>query len=1619
MQHVSAARPSPLGSSQPVQPIVAPGSAPTAGADGHQGQAAVDPLATSNLLRPVPASHRPSVLRFMICQLSAHAIWAFISKGGSVFDVQSEYEKVLRHVASGSGKQPLHSPAHLQPQESTPVLRPAGPTIPPSPSYKSVSASRDQLWQLCFECFRIAHANAPEDGAAAELALSHHDAIVEFVATHATCDIGEMKAMLAQSGVGSDANMSETAGVRHAGAGGSTVSGAPFLMTPAPPRRKSGRHHHPLRNHNAADQDMADASGCAINEGAGGVTSPATVGAWSLQSPQQLADANHDSHMLDTSLSSLSAASSACSTSSVLSVASEVNKGNANSSSFSASGGAFGHGPSPASSVSVLSARKEFGEFLVPGRAFSRQQSFGSASTESSTVIASSVFSRGTNTSSPISSSVSVMSVGAGSVYLTPAPKSSFNRAQTATDGTNEMMDDCPTLLGSSALASSSAPSLGTGLGFISPVQHSSIVDLRSGTSASADDDSMMSAGDVVASSTGVNDNNRESSDDGYSSDAAGLSSILASLMLPPPAALQPTKSTQAVLELVRENARILALSAQRMGLRSIDDELTEVHSGVSSASSAEADKLAATRYGYGLRVFSFDAADPITAGFTVTGPDHDQYSTDQQDDEQLGSSSGSGTSSSITHFDVMDRIGGHFTPVQASRRSPSGISFSPSPSPLLENTPHFQSSNDHSDTPNNNESDNIIGNNVFSSSFNGIGIVSYSSSEPQQQHPAAPFFTSSFARPSTNFASASSSPVSSSSATSIATLPNHQHQQHQQRQQQHYPQSALAVAPAPSCIGAPAAGSRVPLWQPPFAPGQPSVESANLSRQVAAGASASTATFVLPSSPSLPQPILSPVTAPGAIAASAAAAAAPSLLSPGKKRKRAKHPGGGSFDSQPEDAMDTGSAARDAKSPQHNRHDAHTSAGNATAAADEGVFVGSSRAPSSTAAAGAYASNPAATTPVTRTTSTFGGGSAHIVAPVPITASPLRSGAGAGIISSPGRGSLAAYISSSTSSPVRPPSSSTSSSATSNPISALAAINQISPGRQTAFKLRSPGGTPVCSPARPHAACGSLIMASSIADGSASNGHMVLSPPKTPTSFSLMTGTNAIPENNDEKMEGGLHATTSTTTAAASVNVSSPSRRDAAFEPPAPIRTPTNGGSSSASKMSRRQLQENDDGMGTNTDSIDGGSSTTGGGVGYKYSLDRRPPTPMFTSAASPSPATSSASSASLSSSAATAAAVANVPAAAMDDDSGMADMMLQDDAAVSQPTPSSPGLFPAASVSAVSSTSVSVCFCPSPAFMSLADPVSPAMPDFSAVQRFGAEADAAASAAAAASAGGTGRNVAKQAKVIVSALRRTDSTNSAASASSTSAHRTQRQRGTTRVRWAGEVIAAEEHRRRQRLASLEEGMLIAVAETLSNGSGASESGATSLSPAPEAAAHAQQQQQRWSPSPTLPGSPSPSFLTASPSPSPRLTAQTQNPLAPPPCASPIPPAGPLPADTRAAARVRGCWPVGSTVPSQRCWPPFPPKHSALSPAYPHRLWRIFNAPAAAREGGGVLDVSQRAMSPGRQLHHQHQSGSAHSAGCLLDDDEHDRLVVALKRAFTGAHAELKLHEQICRCDS
>lgn len=121
----------------------------------------------------VPEAHRPSVLRHVVCLYLAHVCWALLARGGSMEDIQSEFIKILRHLSSGSG--------NSMPKEAAQPMK---------------GFLKSNLWELVFACFKTAMQDAPDPTAAAEIALSLHDATIEFITMHATSEPTEMKNLI-------------------------------------------------------------------------------------------------------------------------------------------------------------------------------------------------------------------------------------------------------------------------------------------------------------------------------------------------------------------------------------------------------------------------------------------------------------------------------------------------------------------------------------------------------------------------------------------------------------------------------------------------------------------------------------------------------------------------------------------------------------------------------------------------------------------------------------------------------------------------------------------------------------------------------------------------------------------------------------------------------------------------------------------------------------------------------------------------------------------------------------------------------------------------------------------------------------------------------------------------------------------------------------------------------------------------------------------------------------------------------------------------------------------------------------------------------------------------------
>ena len=122
---------------------------------------------------PSAAAASSTTVAYSVQSLTGKALWALLAAGGTLADVRTEADKILRWIAAGMGT-------------SAPVF---------SPPESSVGAARaaevNSHWRLALDCLYGAHSTAPEPAAAADVALEAHDAVIEFLAAHATCHASE------------------------------------------------------------------------------------------------------------------------------------------------------------------------------------------------------------------------------------------------------------------------------------------------------------------------------------------------------------------------------------------------------------------------------------------------------------------------------------------------------------------------------------------------------------------------------------------------------------------------------------------------------------------------------------------------------------------------------------------------------------------------------------------------------------------------------------------------------------------------------------------------------------------------------------------------------------------------------------------------------------------------------------------------------------------------------------------------------------------------------------------------------------------------------------------------------------------------------------------------------------------------------------------------------------------------------------------------------------------------------------------------------------------------------------------------------------------------------------
>lgn len=108
---------------------------------------------------------------YLLLSLSGKALWSMLSAGGTLADVRSEADKILRWISAGTGSP---APAYTADATST-----------------AATVDTDALWRFALSCLHSAHLHSPEPAAAADAALESHDAAMEFLAVHLTCPLTE------------------------------------------------------------------------------------------------------------------------------------------------------------------------------------------------------------------------------------------------------------------------------------------------------------------------------------------------------------------------------------------------------------------------------------------------------------------------------------------------------------------------------------------------------------------------------------------------------------------------------------------------------------------------------------------------------------------------------------------------------------------------------------------------------------------------------------------------------------------------------------------------------------------------------------------------------------------------------------------------------------------------------------------------------------------------------------------------------------------------------------------------------------------------------------------------------------------------------------------------------------------------------------------------------------------------------------------------------------------------------------------------------------------------------------------------------------------------------------
>jgi hypothetical protein len=137
---------------------------------------------------------------FCLASLTAKSLWSLMSMEGSITDLRSELQKLLRYVAA----QGSNVPAPLMPKVPSSNMS----SNSSRDSYCSSNSSIDEdveetvpsvveestaLWYGILGCFHIAREAAQERVAAADAAIQLHDATVQFLAAHACAPLSERR----------------------------------------------------------------------------------------------------------------------------------------------------------------------------------------------------------------------------------------------------------------------------------------------------------------------------------------------------------------------------------------------------------------------------------------------------------------------------------------------------------------------------------------------------------------------------------------------------------------------------------------------------------------------------------------------------------------------------------------------------------------------------------------------------------------------------------------------------------------------------------------------------------------------------------------------------------------------------------------------------------------------------------------------------------------------------------------------------------------------------------------------------------------------------------------------------------------------------------------------------------------------------------------------------------------------------------------------------------------------------------------------------------------------------------------------------------------------------------